>query len=183
MTEPTTAAGWRLLEHHPWFRRLADDGYVDDIHLRTVPRFKTSELSGDEWRVHVRVEFRRKGVLVGYEDYRHIAEALAHLARYAGWGKGIAPASLRMGDKEPDHVADAERMRHTDEDFCAQPGCAEPWTVEYRMSSTGCECCGETTDIATTEWKDYRRRFCDRHAMRGDADLDDADRNYVRIGR
>jgi hypothetical protein len=169
-------------EKHPYFRRLDDDTVVDEVHITTIPRFKESGLSGDEWRFHARVEFRRKGVLVGYEDHHSITKALAHIARFAAYG-AIAPADLKFGYETEDPKAHAELWRHLDEDFCAQIGCAEPWTVEYRMIKTGCGRCGVVEDIESIDWKNYRRRFCDKHANRGDSDLDDSDRNYIRVER
>ncbi|KKL50531.1 hypothetical protein LCGC14_2304540, partial [marine sediment metagenome] len=41
--------------------RITDDEGVDQIVIDTVPRYKMSGLSGDEWRVSGRVRFFRNG--------------------------------------------------------------------------------------------------------------------------
>lgn len=159
------------------FRRLDDDPYVDEVHITTIPRFKESELSGDEWRTGARVEFIRKGVVVGIESYHSVPIALAYIARL-GTSRSIPPASLKMSEGDPDYLTESAKMRHTDEDFCAQPGCAESWTVEYRLTARGCGRCGRVeSHDEHAYWTDHRR-FCDRHKTRGDSNLDDMDSHY-----
>lgn len=151
----------------PWFRLVDDDEWIDDVHLRIVPRFKESELSGDEWRVSAAVDFSRKGRVVKTETYGDLRSALANIAHYAS--SNMYPGSLNiMGNITTTLV----------EDFCMQPGCAEPWTVEYNMTTQGCSHCGEVQDVKFTE---QHRRFCDRHRRRGDSSLDDSERNYIPV--
>ena len=47
-----------------YHRRLRDWEPFDEITMRVVPRYKTSGLSGDEWRQHVEVQFKHKGEVV-----------------------------------------------------------------------------------------------------------------------
>lgn len=49
--------------------RLDDDEFYDEIRITTVPRFKTSELSGDEWRVSTHVVVLRKGRVVAEKSW------------------------------------------------------------------------------------------------------------------
>lgn len=148
----------------PWYTLIDDDEWIDDINLHIVPRFKESELSGDEWRVSAVVEFSRKGRVVKTESYHDLRTALAHIAHYS---TGMYPGSLGiMGDV----------TRTLVDDYCMQPGCPEPWTVEYKMKTEGCGHCG--TVAIVPEYSDKRRRFCDKHKQRGDSSLDDSDRNY-----
>ncbi len=43
-------------------RALKPDAQAfDEVRIRTVPRWKESGLSGDEWRISATVEFWRKG--------------------------------------------------------------------------------------------------------------------------
>lgn len=144
----------------PYFPRLSDDEFVDEIRITTVPRFKTSGLSGDEWRTSVEVVVYRKGREIGRRSWGRIEHALARLKPW-------------IDDDLLCPVADPQMAR----DLCMQPGCAEPWTVEYRMTHTGCSRCGNRS-ANNEEWQDYRRRFCARHARRGDQGCDDADDIY-----
>jgi len=41
-----------------------DANSFDEIRIRTIPRYKTSGLSGDEWRISMVTEFLRKGKVV-----------------------------------------------------------------------------------------------------------------------
>lgn len=156
---------------HAWYRLIDDDEWIDDIHIHVTPRFKTSELSGDEWRVSAAVDFSRKGRIVKTERYSDIGGALAYIAKYA-WRGGLFPGNLDvLGDVTTDLV----------ENYCMQPGCSELWTVEYNMVHQGCSHCGNVTEI-NQDWTQHHRRFCDAHKTRGDSSLDDSDRVYVPLG-
>lgn len=144
----------------PHFPRLSDDEFVDEIRITTVPRFKTSGLSGDEWRVSVEAVVYRKGREIGRRSWGRLEHALLRLKPW-------------IDDDLLCPVADPQIAR----DLCMQPGCAEPWTVEYRMAQSGCGSCGHQQAL-DEDWQDYRRRFCGRHARRGDSDLDDSDGLY-----
>jgi len=133
------------------------DEIVDEIRVVTVPRYKTSNLSGDEWRVSARIEFRRKGHLLYAQDLSTIEAAVRHL-----------PHEL---DKFLETQIDA--MTRT-EDLCAQPGCDQPYVSEYRLNQEWCSRCGEPKPAHS----DQRIRFCQRHLRRGDCGLRDADSNY-----
>jgi len=151
------------MANHPWFRQLNDDEWIEEIHLRTVPRLKESELSGDEWRTSAVVEFSRKGRVVKTESYHDLRTALAYIAKYAG---GMYPGSLGIIGPVTTELV---------ENYCMQPGCSEPWTTEYLMSAEGCSHCGNRREIKFTE---HHRRFCDAHKYRGNSDLDDMDDLY-----
>ncbi len=49
-------------------KRLRDFESFDEIRLKVVPRYKTSGLSGDEWRTGVLIEFMFKGQVIE-EDF------------------------------------------------------------------------------------------------------------------
>lgn len=155
-----------------WVKRHADDEWVDEIRLTTVPRFKESGMSGDEWRTSARVEYLRKGHVVAVESYHNLRHAVARVARHAGMG--FAPASWPLDE----HALSMEAERALDEDYCMQPGCAEPWTVEYAQTHEGCGRCGT---VREHRYHDVRRRFCEAHRHRGDSDLDDMDERYVPV--
>lgn len=130
----------------------------DEIRIITVPRYKESGLSGDEWRISTKALFMRNGVVVHEEEnagrnietaagmlYHHLMMACDHAAHYAG--DGI---------------------------HCDQEGCSEPATTRLRKLFDYCRH-GHKTEI--TVGPAYRH-FCDKHNVRGDCGLDDADRNY-----
>jgi hypothetical protein len=63
-----------------------DDEGVDRIEIDIVPRFKTSDLSGDQWRVSARLRAYRKGELVGEQSYHNMETAVCFLwAILARW--------------------------------------------------------------------------------------------------
>lgn len=157
-------------ERHPWVKRHGDDEWVDEIRFRTVPRFKESELSGSEWRVSVTVEYLRKGVVVCRESYSRMTWAIAHVAVHAG--------GLHPGDFDHERLIDAGAIRRLDQDYCMQPGCSEPWTVELEQTHQGCGQCGT---VKENVHQNVVRRFCDQHRRRGDSDLDDNDDRYRQL--
>lgn len=144
----------------PFLVRLNKDEFIDEIRITTEPRFKTSGLSGDEWRTSAQVVALRKGLVVGERSWNRIGDALPRLQKW-------------VEDELLCPIADPDMTDH----LCFQPGCAEPWTVEYRIVKRGCSGCGSVKDN-DTEFYDYRRRFCERHARRGDSNLDDLDDFY-----
>lgn len=148
----------------PTYKRLDDDEWWDEIHITTVPRYKTSGLSGDEWRTSAKIEVFRKGVLMG-EKYMSKLEYAA--ATLPGW-------LLQLGDEG------FSGNHKTFEKLCFQAGCKEIAEVEYELKDQYYPSYGDKMPK-----KDYlgpaRRRFCQKHALRGDCGLEDSDANYILI--
>lgn len=132
----------------------------DEIRIRTVPRYKTSGLSGDEWRIHAEVEFYRKGKLIFSEGCRDTKTAAGML--YAWYVRA---------------VDDGKGYFAGDGLTCDQEGCSEPATVRYEKLASYCH------DGHKTECSDVakHRHFCEKHSTRGDCGLDDADANYAQV--
>ena len=128
----------------------------DEVRIITVPRYKQSGLSGDEWRISVETQFYRKGVLIFSIGHRNIETAC-----------GFAYANYLGG------IDDGKAYFAGDGKTCDQEGCSNSATVKYRLiklfSREGYE--------STPYTKTYRH-FCDKHSQRGDCALEDADRNY-----
>lgn len=141
-----------------WRHDMKPDAQAfDRVEISTVPRYKTSGLSGDEWRISASIKFYRKGVLVHELATRNVASACHHL----GW--------------HHDHAVDEGKGYFAGEaTTCDQEGCAEPATVWYRKTADYCR----EGHKAEPHWPTYRQ-FCERHKTRGDCALDDADRNYT----
>lgn len=145
-----------------------DDGIIE-INIIRVPRWKESELSGDEWR------FSLQGV-ISYKDWKEGGTAQERVV-----GNDLPDIALRV-------AAWCSENRHlllppfTVKDLaelvvCFQPGCDRRPENVYQIKQ---------------EWTDqphqgYRmgprsqpvvRAFCGRHSHRGDCDLEDQDSNY-----
>jgi len=148
----------------PTYKRHDDDEWWDEIRITTVPRYKTSGLSGDEWRTSARIQVFRKGVLMGERYMSKLEYAAASLP---GW-------LLQLGDEgfSGDHK--------TFERLCFQPGCKEVAEVEYELKDEYYRAEGDKKP--KKDWRGpARRRFCGKHALRGDCGLEDADANYILI--
>jgi|SRR5579872_997638 len=146
-----------------------DTQAFDEIRIVTVPRYKMSGLSGDEWRISARTEFWRKGKLICSTGCRNIETACGLLmAKY-----------YEACDDGKAYYAGVD-------DICDQEGCAEKATVTYRVKkefsrdnphvwnrpATGHSLGGESILV---------RRFCAAHGRRGDCGFDDSDSNYELI--
>jgi len=135
----------------------------DEVHIVTVPRWKTSGLSGDEWRISAEIQFWRKGKLVHRETYRDVKTAC-----------GFAYAAHESA------VSDGLAYFAGDGVICDQEGCSKPKTVTYRLRKRFCREGG-----VHEQFGEHHRHFCDEHKKRGDCALEDADRNYeiVALGK
>lgn len=148
-------------------RALKPDAQAfDAISITTVPRYKTSGLSGDEWRISAKVEFFRKGRSVHEQHCRDVETA----CRLMAWFHAKA-------------CDDGKGFFAGENDLCDQEGCSEPATVTYALKKSFCTSCGHGREPPFTSLAGdkYIRRFCERHSTRGDCGLDDADTNYERI--
>lgn len=145
----------------PLMVRLEDDPWYDQLRIDTEPRFKTSGLSGDEWRFSYVVRVFRKGVLLGERPF-------------GTWDWAVAGISALLLDLSDEPMG----LRPEFEGLCMNPGCWAEATNVYRLVKRGCGRCGNRERHASSELAEYRRQFCDAHAKRGDSDLDDKDDNY-----
>ncbi len=129
----------------------------DEIRILTVPRWKESELSGSQWRISAVIEFYRNGVKHHEASYRNIETALGF--SYGEFHRAIDDGKAYFGA--------------CDSGYCDQEGCKEQATVRYHLKKRFCrEGHGEEASERDI------RQFCDRHVVRGDCGLDDADSNY-----
>lgn len=130
----------------------------DEIRVVTVPRYKQSGLSGDEWRIHAEAQFFRKGVLVFSEGCRNVETACGLMFSW----------HVKALDDGKGYFAG-------DGMTCDQEGCHEPALVRYRKKF---EYCREAHKSEPSEVSLYRH-FCEKHRTRGDSGFDDADSNYI----
>lgn len=153
----------------PTYKRHADDDWIDEIRIVTVPRYKTSGLSGDEWRFSACVQFFRKGVLMHERAFGKIHYAIDFL-----------PAMQHENPEKGFFDKDANDEPVDFDRFCFNPGCKEDGVVEYELIDEYIPRHGIKEERHS--WRgSVRRRFCEAHARRGDCGLEDADRNYVLI--
>lgn len=147
-----------------WHLRVRDFEWFDRVTMEVVPRYKTSGMSGDEWRQHGEVVCTFKGFEVLRFGARDMTAAMAMLP-----GKAIA-----RGDEGVDNGFIA-RERAT----CDQPSCQnEPvvWLKPKRLTARD----GSYLDMADQHLQHYRQ-FCSTHKTRGDCAREDADENYETI--
>lgn len=132
----------------------------DEVRIVTVPRYKTSGMSGDEWRISAKTQFFRKGEMVHETGYRNVEMAcvFASTDYYKAQDDGKAFFG-GIGDK------------------CDQEGCAEVATNTLKLKKEFCHQ-GHESNPYQYDQRPLVRKFCDRHSRRGDCGLDDADVNY-----
>jgi len=130
----------------------------DEIRIVTTPRYKTSGLSGDEWRISAMVQFFRKGKVIHSVRRRNIETAAGFL---------YADMLTAIDDGHAYFAGDGEH--------CDQEGCGEKAVVRYKIKKKFCRD-GRVHEQFGTQY----RHFCDQHKKRGDCGLD-ADDNYEEI--
>lgn len=131
----------------------------DKIIIETIPRYKQSELSGDEWRISASTKFYRKGKLVHETGSSNIYYAAilcgSHIINAQDNGMGFF-----AGER----------------DICDQEGCEERATILAQKKFDWCKD-GHKSETPSNAY----RLFCSRHAKRGDCGLDDSDLNYEKV--
>jgi hypothetical protein len=199
------------------FKKHKDDEFFDRIDLiekRTgqplirlivVPRYKTSGLSGDEWRISGQIQIN-KGSRWEHFDRHFLDLETATIGLYpAIFGHprlhqvSIAHADFyRKGVKVYESTYDGKLLplihvaghlpwafilaRENVEpgnwdEFCFQPSCSAEAVSTYQLKYEYCHRGHKTKPVTGP----YHRRFCKRHLRRGNCGLEDADENYIVI--
>ena len=128
----------------------------DEVRIFTNPRYKESELSGDEWRISAVIQFYYKGKLLCERTWRN------------------AETALQFGDWSFVELSEGGKYNYPKvDDLCDQEGCAELATVTYALKKRY-----HNDGTVYLPREPECRRFCDRHKERGDCGLDDAAVNY-----
>lgn len=137
----------------------------DEIRITTIPRYKTSGMSGDEWRISAKVQLLRKGRIV-HEDI----------------GLSNIKAAIDFLPSIFHRACDSAKGYFAGEvGFCDQEGCRKPPTIFYQMKHSYCQEGHRTECSKSLDGHTPIRKFCDEHKERGDCGLDDADSNYEKI--
>lgn len=139
----------------------------DEVKIKTMPRWKESHLSGDEWRISGYVEFLYKGQVVWSQSFRDCETAVQLM-----YGWYIKDAESKGLFKDQNEIK---------KDLCDQEGCQEKATIKAYIKQKYCvgggNCGGKLSKIYDREYL----QFCDKHSCRGDCDLQDADDNYEKV--
>lgn len=152
MTPKTDKKKWYFLPH-------PDAERFDAVTVETLPRWKESELSGDEWRFSYRARFYSHGIEVAAIRGGSVEDCLLQ-------------AAAQFSRVKPHEDAPKKLL----EEVCCQPGCEEAWTVLMHPHTR----CSSDGSILRDPYPDhYVRGFCARHRHRGDCAIDDADPNYT----
>ena len=141
------------------FKTHHDFEWCDEVRIRTVPRYKQSGLSGDEWRTSAVTEFLRDGEVIHTESTAKVEWAVAMLpGQYL-----TVPETLDAPN--PPYGADPG--------VCFQPGCSKEPVTTYRPRFLY----DRSGNRFENKYNEHLR-FCDEHKTRGDCGLEDADANY-----
>jgi hypothetical protein len=150
-----------------------DDERFDHVTIEQVERYKTSGLSGNEWRFSTIMKLWWKGIVIasrGVGGLEHAMRILDHWVNYM--------QEHMMFEHDEDH----EWRIHWPEDpirveFCFQPGCCEKAVNTYRLKKV-------YTRDGTCEKKllgSYYVRYCNKHSRRGNSHMTDNDDNMVLV--
>ena len=143
-----------------------DDERYDEIHIQVVPRWKESELSGNEWRFSYVAKVKRKGETILEISASRLEWLLA----------GLRWRMIVVGEEGK---VDTDAWDRT-KDKCDQPGCRNLATIFYKRLKRYTKSGQELAPSTYYDGKEYRK-FCEQHKFRGDCGLDDADHNYNKI--
>jgi hypothetical protein len=135
-------------------KRLPEFEVFDRIEMKIVPRYKQSELSGDEWRQHVEVCFYFKGELVKSFGCRDMEAA----SKLLGWHL-IHLSGEQYDEAIPDKVRELEEIK------CFQPSCCQDAKHKYYLKELFSSQ-GEKLDVTEHSSFRYYRKFCDVHSTR-----------------
>jgi len=127
-----------------WHKRLNDFESFDRIELQVVPRYKTSGMSGDEWRQHVSVKFYFKGEVVHETGWNSMQNAMMMLP--GEWARAQEPIPSRIIE-----------MEH--EGFCDQPSCPNQAEGRFRIKRETSER-GAWLHEEESRYHDSYRQFC-----------------------
>lgn len=140
------------------YMRHHDDEFYDEVTIRTEMRYKTSGMSGDEWRVGAVLQLKRKGEVIWEKFFTTVKTAVAALPWFF----------ITASEGE----IDLEALKRSDLK-CAQPGCSNEPTTVYRLKKKY-----SNDGVASDPAFETRIRFCQKHVKRGDCGLEDSDQNY-----
>ena len=155
------------LTDKPHHERLPDFETFDEIRMYVVPRYKTSGMSGDEWRQHVQVDFFFKGVKTFEFGCRDMSAATML----------VGARMIEAGD----HGISDKAIALEASGVCDQPSCREQSVGRLLIGKRFVR--GQPLDPSDYSGRQNvaYRQFCAKHIRRGDCDREDCDDNYTRM--
>ena len=147
--------------------RLRNDDFIDEVSIKTIPRFKSSELSGDEWRTHAQVELRRKGHVIATTGVLNMECAAA-----------LLPWFLKTFGEDRNFDKQVQEAMDRDWDLCQQPGCPESVDTMFKVLVEACHLGPHPVDPDRTP---MFRGFCKAHLNRGDQSFEDSNESYEEV--
>jgi len=154
---------------------------IDTILIETIPRFKQSTASGDEWRYSARLQFKSKGDVILEKHYGNVEEAT----------KFVCAEYAKLTSFSKAHLFCTPDGNLKTNDICDQEGClgkaTKTFKLKYEYNNQGVKkdpYNPESTFPSIPLKADTRpliRKFCDGHSHRGDCGLEDSDDNYEQI--
>lgn len=144
-------------------KRLPEWEPFDRVTVETLERYKTSGLSGDEWRFNSFVQFWFKGHPVHSYTARDVEAAFKRF--FQQYDEATCPISIELSK--------------LDDKLCDQPGCARAPIARFALKRLTADN-GDYLDPAE-QYFTYYRKFCSKHTRRGDCSREDCDENYVAI--
>lgn len=152
--------------------RLHQDPFYDDARIHPVERFKSSGLSGEEWRFSFAVELYHKGRKVAWTS----AGTMPYAATLLAQGVMRSPGELECDESWETDFGETLRMHN---DMCCQPGCTNRGVARFRLKRVYAR--GSSLSEAN-DGPVLCRVFCSRHKHRGNQGYDDSDANYAPFG-
>ncbi len=134
----------------------------DEIRIVTVPRYKTSMVSGCEWRTSQALLYYNKG---------------EEIFRYDHYFYGIAESFQQIFEKHSGY--DKKAFMYGKDDICDQESCLLKSTNTYMLKKEVRHAKEVNPYDGSGDSRPLIRKFCDLHSKRGDCSLEDADDNYV----
>ena len=134
----------------------------DEVRIITIPRFKESELSGDEWRISAEIQLFKKGVVIETRQFRDVETATIYVASFY---RDACDGAYGETNK-------------VDEWSCDQEGCPEKAIKRFKIKNSYCHRCGEKSKFYSGV--NYLQ-FCEKHCDRGDGALLDNNDNLELI--
>jgi hypothetical protein len=153
------------------FVRHPEDEWYDMIVTEIIERYKTSGLSGDEWRFSYVARIFWKGQQIGVLRGMNMEKLVRKLDYHLNLRD-----QLDKNDPEYIHWPDEKERA----EYCAQPGCCNKATTTYRLKHEYCSGFGGCGSLKRVSFVSLIR-FCQKHVCRGDCALQDADSNYVLV--
>lgn len=138
-----------------------DGQRYDNVQIYTVPRWKESEISGDEYRISANADLFYKGHKIKTMTFSDVETAIRYLDGALVYWRESGESYGQVDDSY----------------LCDQEYCTNIADVKYKRLK-GYTDRGDPETLY--DWNLYRV-FCNQHKTRGDCALDDGDHNYEQV--